>query len=142
MSKIRRLIDVRERWEFASGHIEQSESVPLGSLAAACVGWDPREPLTVVCRSGVRAESARSQLIGRGFKDVLVLAGGVQQWRRSGKPLVQANGMPVAWFTWVIYVSGLLITLGLARFETPWFLVPAAFFAVRLIRTRRVPFSR
>jgi rhodanese-related sulfurtransferase len=131
----RRLIDVRERWEFASGHIEDSELVPLRSLPAACDTWDRKEPLTIVCRSGARAESARAQLARKGFQDVVVLPGGVQQWRREGKPLAQAEAIPgVPGSTWAIYASALVVALALARFVSPWFLVLAGFFSVRLIR--------
>ena len=47
-----RLIDVREYPEFAEGHIEGSELVPLGILDKASEGWDRSAPLTLVCRSG------------------------------------------------------------------------------------------
>jgi len=60
-----RLIEVREYPEFAEGHIEGSELVPLGTLDKASEGWDRSEPLTLVCRSGRRAEVARQTLAGR-----------------------------------------------------------------------------
>lgn len=85
-----RLIDVREYPEFAEGHIEGSELVPLGTLDKASEGWDRSEPLTLVCRSGRRAEQARETLAGKGFQSLAVLEGGVQAWTNGGKPLTTA----------------------------------------------------
>ena len=85
-----RLIDVREYPEFAEGHIEGSELVPLGTLDKASEDWDRSEPLTLVCRSGRRAEQARGTLAGKGFQSLTVLEGGVQAWTNGGKPLTTA----------------------------------------------------
>jgi rhodanese-related sulfurtransferase len=133
--KRRRLIDVRQPWEFASGHIEGSELVPLGSLSSACAGWSRGEPLTLVCRSGRRAEQARSQLREKGFADVLVLPGGVEQWRASGKPLLRAKVTPAAGVSLGGYALGVVVSTALAHFVTPWFLLLTGFLSVRLIRS-------
>ena len=88
-----RLIDVREYPEFAEGHIDGSELVPLATLDRASEAWDRSEPLTLVCRSGRRAEQARQTLAEKGFTSLKVLYGGVQAWTNAGKPLtVAANG--------------------------------------------------
>ncbi|MEO6923466.1 MAG: rhodanese-like domain-containing protein, partial [Bryocella sp.] len=49
-----RIIDVREYPEYASGHIENSELVPLATLRTAARTWDPTTPLLLVCKSGRR----------------------------------------------------------------------------------------
>ena len=85
-----RLIDVREYPEFAEGHIAGSELVPLGTLDKASEGWDRSEPLTLVCRSGRRAEQARQTLAEKGFQSLNVLEGGVQAWANGGNPLTVA----------------------------------------------------
>ena len=89
-----RLIDVREFPEFAQGHIEGSELVPLGTLGKASDGWDRFAPLTLVCRSGRRAEEARQTLARKGFTSLNVLTGGVEAWTHSGKPLTVAQNKP------------------------------------------------
>ena len=86
-----RLIDVREYPEFAEGHVEGSELVPLGTLDKASEGWDRSAPLTLVCRSGRRAENGREILAGKGFTSLNVLDGGVQAWTNLGKPLTAAE---------------------------------------------------
>jgi rhodanese-related sulfurtransferase len=89
-----RWIDVREYPEFAEGHIEGSELVPLGTLDTASEAWDRSQPLTLVCRSGRRAEQARQTLIERGFTSLKVLDGGLQAWTNGGQPLAIAANKP------------------------------------------------
>jgi rhodanese-related sulfurtransferase len=88
-----RMIDVRTPAEFASGHISGSYNVPLPDLAehrdelkAASAG-----PVVLICRSGRRADTASEQLHTAGLDDVHVLAGGVDAWEASGRPLLQLD---------------------------------------------------
>ena len=104
-----RLIDVREYPEFAEGHIEGAELVPLGTLEKTSESWDHAEPLTLVCRSGRRAEQARQTLAQKGFKSLNVLAGGVQAWTTSGKPLVVATHKPWSMERQVRVTAGSLV---------------------------------
>lgn len=120
----RRLIDVRQPAEFARGHIEGAELVPLRSISQACEDWDRKQPITLICLSGHRAEVARRQLHSRGFTDLQVLPGGIQRWRKAGKPL---NTMPQAGGThpalrWIVGAAVILASIVLARFLSPWFL--------------------
>jgi rhodanese-related sulfurtransferase len=139
----RRLIDVRQPREFASGHLEGSELIPLASLPAACQNWDRCEPLTIVCRSGRRAQQARSQLTAKGFTDVFVLPGGVEQWRTAGKPLVRANGTRAASdLSPLAYGLALMVSLALAHFLSLWFLLLTRILSIRLLRRLRESFRR
>ena len=104
-----RLIDVREYPEFAEGHIEGSKLVPLGTLEKASEGWDRSAPLTLVCRSGRRAEDARQTLAGKGFTSLEVLDGGVEAWSTSGKPLTVAENEPWSMERQVRVTAGALV---------------------------------
>ena len=104
-----RLIDVREYPEFADGHIEGSELVPLGRLDKASESWDRSAPLTLVCRSGCRSEDARQTLAAKGFTSLKVLDGGVQAWSNSGKPLTVAENKPWAMERQVRVTAGALV---------------------------------
>ena len=106
-----RLIDVREYPEFAEAHIEGSELVPLGTLDKASDMWDRSEPLTLICRSGRRAEVARQALAGKGFTSLQVLDGGVQAWTNSGKPLVGAEIKPWSMERQVRVTAGALVLM-------------------------------
>jgi rhodanese-related sulfurtransferase len=86
-----RMIDVRTPAEFASGHIRGSYNVPLPDLAehrqeltSTAAG-----PVVLICRSGRRADTASTQLQAAGLDDLHVLAGGVDGWHASGRPLLQ-----------------------------------------------------
>jgi rhodanese-related sulfurtransferase len=69
------LVDVRQRSEFASGHVPGALNIELGTLAEQTPAL-PTGPLTVMCGHGERAISAASILAARGRTDVSVLAGG------------------------------------------------------------------
>lgn len=104
-----RLIDVREYPEFADGHIEGSELVPLRTLDKASESWNPSEPLTLVCRSGRRAEQARQTLVEKGFQSLKVLEGGVQAWKNGGRPLTVTTNKPWSMERQVRVTAGSLV---------------------------------
>lgn len=104
-----RLIDVREYPEFVGGHIEGSELVPLGTLNKASDAWDRSAPLTLVCRSGRRAEEGRQILQGKGFSAVHVLHGGIQAWVNDGKPVTVAQNRPWSMERQVRVTAGALV---------------------------------
>ncbi len=104
-----RLIDVREYPEFAGGHIEGSELVPLGTLDKASESWDRSAPLVLICRSGRRAEDARQSLARKDFTSLKVLDGGVQAWANGAKPLTVAASKPWSMERQVRVTAGALV---------------------------------
>ncbi len=71
----RRVVDVRQAAEWASGHVPEALHIELGSLGsrAGAVGSDP---VLTHCGHGERAMTAASVLARAGHPDVAVLAGG------------------------------------------------------------------
>jgi phage shock protein E len=72
MTKI--IIDVREPSEYNSGHVEGAVNLPLASISKDnkdISGLSTDQEIVVYCRSGGRAESARSKLLQLGFTDVV-----------------------------------------------------------------------
>jgi hydroxyacylglutathione hydrolase len=69
------IVDVRQRSEFASGHVPGALGLELGD-AAALASTLPAGPLTVMCGHGERAMSAASILAAQGRGDVSVVVGG------------------------------------------------------------------
>ena len=104
-----RLIDVREYPEFAEGHIENAELVPLGTLDHASEPWDRSAPLTLICRIGRRSEQARQTLAAKGFQALSVLEGGVEAWKSGGKPLIAAESKPWSMERQVRITAGSLV---------------------------------
>ncbi len=69
------LLDVRQRNEFAAGHVPDAIHVELGDAAEQAAALPPG-PLTVMCGHGERAMSAVSILAALGRSDISVLVGG------------------------------------------------------------------
>jgi len=91
INKKAQIIDVRTAEEFAGGHIRQSKSLPVQSLAellpAAKLKQD--KPVLIVCASGMRARRAAAVLSKEGFTDVAILDGGLKTWSDAHLPLVK-----------------------------------------------------
>lgn len=75
------VVDVREPWEFAQGHIEGAVLIPLGQLAGRLNELDPSRPIAVVCASGSRSQSAAALLGQKGFAKIYNLANGMAGWQ-------------------------------------------------------------
>ena len=129
------IIDVREYPEYAAGHIEGSRHVPLGSVGEASSTWDRADALTLVCKTGRRAEQARLQLVASGFTALSILEGGVDAWRAAGKPLISDERQPWSLERQVRIAAGSLVVLTtvLGYFVSPWFLIGSTFFGAGLV---------
>lgn len=73
------IIDVREAYEFASGHVPTAQNLPLSSLEAGYKQLSPQEKYYVICQSGARSSAACQFLSAQGF-DVTNVAGGMNIW--------------------------------------------------------------
>ncbi len=72
MAKI--LIDVREPDEYNTGHALGALNIPVASISKDnkdISGLSPDQEIVVYCRSGGRAENARSKLLQLGFTNVV-----------------------------------------------------------------------
>jgi rhodanese-related sulfurtransferase len=86
------VLDVREDYEWVAGHAEGALHIPLDQLPARLEELDPDEDLYVICRTGGRSFRAAQWLAGQGYS-ALNVAGGMDQWLETGKPLVADNGL-------------------------------------------------
>jgi rhodanese-related sulfurtransferase len=74
--------------EWAAGHIEGATLIPLGELAARITEVPRDRDVVVVCRSGNRSAQGRDILLGAGYPAVTSMAGGMNDWAASGRPVV------------------------------------------------------
>jgi rhodanese-related sulfurtransferase len=75
-----RLIDVREVWEFAAGHLPDAVNIPLGELPHR-IGEIPRSGATVfMCRAGGRSLRACAIALQAGVASPANLEGGLLAW--------------------------------------------------------------
>jgi rhodanese-related sulfurtransferase len=78
------VVDVRERAEFASGHVPGARLIPMGHLAARMRELDRTGPVYVICATGNRSLAMTDLLRGAGF-DAYSVAGGTVAWAQSGR---------------------------------------------------------
>lgn len=95
MNKV--ILDVRENDEFESERIEGSIHMPLSRLAWLAPGILSQlenRSLVLMCRSGLRAQTALNQICQLGYPKnaIEVYPGGILEWKRQGNPtLVQRH---------------------------------------------------
>lgn len=82
------LVDVRERWEWAVGSLEDRGAllIPLGELPDRMAEVPRDRPVVCVCRSGVRSLAAAHRLLEAGHARVYNLRGGMLAWARDVDP--------------------------------------------------------
>lgn len=80
------LIDVREPYEHARESIPGARLVPLSHFDAHDFSADCANADTVIfhCQSGARTAMNARRLARAGFRDVFVLQGGIEAWKRAG----------------------------------------------------------
>jgi rhodanese-related sulfurtransferase len=81
------VLDVRGRDEFAGplGHIPGAANLPLPELSARVAELTAdRRPVVFVCLTDKRSARAASELAASGRRDVSLLRGGMERWRREG----------------------------------------------------------
>jgi rhodanese-related sulfurtransferase len=86
------LLDVREDDEWAAGHVPQARHIPLGQLGSRAAEVPQDADVYVICRSGHRSARATQALNGAGWH-ALNVAGGMQDWAASGRPMVTDSGV-------------------------------------------------
>ena len=81
------MIDVRQRNEYAGGHIPGSLNIELGELQDHLDGLPRELPLVTVCAAGMRATTAGSILQRDGRENVQVVdEAGTPAWIERGYP--------------------------------------------------------
>lgn len=64
------IVDVRNRREFQSGHIDGAVNIPLDQLESHLSSFSRANPVITCCASGMRSATAKSILVSRGFQEV------------------------------------------------------------------------
>ena len=126
------LLDVRSPLEFAGEHLPDSINIPLPELSHRLSEISQKKDLTVVCRSGKRAERAVYELAGKGIT-AQILDGGLLAWQKAGLPVIEGKKrLPIDRQVQLTVGLGLLAGVSLGVFVNSWFLVIPAFFGAGL----------
>jgi len=85
------VLDVREPFEHAKGHIQDAINIPAAKLDKRLNEIDKYKdrPLLVVCQTGTRSLSACKKLHKLGYTHVIHLIGGIQAWEDHKLPLIR-----------------------------------------------------
>jgi rhodanese-related sulfurtransferase len=86
------LLDVREPYEWAAGHVADATHIPLAQIGQRVDEIPKDQTVYVICRSGNRSAGVTHALTGAGWQAVNV-AGGMQDWAAAGRPMVSDSGV-------------------------------------------------
>ena len=81
-------VDVREKEEWAEGHIPDAINLPRGTIESEIEEKVPDLETTIVCNcgGGGRSALAAESLQKMGYKNVRSLTGGFKAWKNIGLP--------------------------------------------------------
>jgi rhodanese-related sulfurtransferase len=81
------VIDVREDWEWANGHIPNAKHIPLAKIISAAQQHVEGDNLVFVCEVGQRSAVAAEFAAALGKQNLYNLEGGTTAWRNAGYPV-------------------------------------------------------
>jgi rhodanese-related sulfurtransferase len=84
------LIDVREDDEYADGHVEGAQFMPLATVPDRVDEFPTDAPVYVICALGGRSGKAVEFLRNSGV-DAVNIAGGTNGWIESGRSVVRGS---------------------------------------------------
>lgn len=74
------LIDVRESFEYETGHVPSAVNMPLSHFEETYQALDKIKSYHIICQSGGRSAQAATFLVNQGYKDVTNVEGGTGAW--------------------------------------------------------------
>lgn len=75
------IIDVREPWEFAEGHVPGSVLKPVGQIRSWAAQLNKQDEILLICRTASRSAMAYQYLNSMGFTNLKNVSGGIITWR-------------------------------------------------------------
>jgi rhodanese-related sulfurtransferase len=81
-------VDVREKWEYDTTHIEGSTLIPLGDIPANLARLERAEQVVCFCHHGMRSLDAAVWLRSQGVEGACSMSGGIDRWSTEVDPVV------------------------------------------------------
>jgi rhodanese-related sulfurtransferase len=78
------VLDVRQAHEWQIGHMPQAILREAGDLPSGELELPHDRPIAAHCNHGERAATALSVLERRGYTNLALIAGGIDEWRAAG----------------------------------------------------------
>jgi rhodanese-related sulfurtransferase len=85
------VVDVRERWECAAGHVPGALLMPLGNLGAHIAEIPAGDVVYVICASGNRSLQG-ARIVEAAGRSAVSVAGGTSGWSAQGRPVETGDG--------------------------------------------------
>lgn len=83
------IVDLRSLDDFDKGHITGAINIPFNDLENSTYKLqNTKKSIVLVCELGSQSGNAGELLNKEGFDDILILKGGVGEWRMGNLPLV------------------------------------------------------
>lgn len=83
------LLDIREADDYKEFHAPNTTNIPLGRLALRLAELEPykNKTIMVIDHAEQRAPRALEVLLKAGFSQVVVVKGGMAEWKKAGLPI-------------------------------------------------------
>ena len=81
-------VDVREKWEYDTTHIEGSVLIPLREIPANLARLEAASELVLFCHHGMRSLDAAAWLRSQGVEGARSMSGGIDRWSAEIDPNV------------------------------------------------------
>jgi rhodanese-related sulfurtransferase len=131
------LIDIREADEHARERIPGARHLPLAELDEAGATLAPDAAVIFHCRSGARTRMNAPRLVASAgnSREVYLLDGGLDAWRKAGMALVTDDRRPIELQRQVQIGAGAMALAGtlLGLLISPWFFAVPAFVGAGLV---------
>ena len=83
------LLDVREPYEWDTGHLSSSIHIPMRQIPARLADIPRDRDVVVICRTGARSANVQQFLKANGITRVKNLIGGLMGWKRDVDPAIR-----------------------------------------------------
>ncbi|HSY57974.1 MAG TPA: rhodanese-like domain-containing protein [Terriglobales bacterium] len=81
-------VDVREKWEFETSHIEGSQLIPLREVPGNLMKFENADQVVIFCHHGMRSLDAAAWLRSQGVESARSMVGGIDRWAAEIDPSV------------------------------------------------------
>src|ERR1700735_3354437 len=81
-------VDVREKWEYDTSHIEGSELIPLREIPLNLARLEAADEIVLFCHHGMRSLDATAWLRSQGVEGARSMAGGIDRWSAEIDPSI------------------------------------------------------
>ena len=104
-----KLVDIRDRDEYARMHIPGSSNVPLAEIGRLDAGDGA---VVFHCRSGLRTQANAARLAKAASAPCYAIDGGIEAWRSAGLDVALDQRQPIELMRQVQLAAGGLVLLG------------------------------